>query len=282
MRSHGRLLQSVWLATSVSMLLAALVACSDSEDGTEPGSDAGQQAQGGNAGGADEPGADASVADAAADSGPTSTAPVTIQYWVQACFSIAVEGGVAVVTDPFTPSPTIEAQVVTVSHEHPDHNAVDGVPGTPEVIRMADGAGEHEVAGITFTAVETFHDSTGGSSRGGNMVFVWEMEGIRFAHLGDLGHVLTDDQIQQIGAVEVLMVPTGGGPTIDAPTAVQVAQQLSPKLIIPMHYQLFGGVGPFLDAVPGDWVVEQPGAASITVTAADFAAPETKVVVLEP
>lgn len=227
--------------------------------------------------------ADASTVDAAADSADSGQAgSVTIHYWVQSCFSITAEGGVTVVTDPYTPSPTVEAQAVTVSHEHPDHNNVDGVPGTFEVLRSESGVGQHEVAGITFTGVATFHDNAGGSQRGNNTVFVWEMQGIRFAHLGDLGHLLTDEQIQQIGAVDVLMIPTGGGFTIDAPTAVQVAQQLSPKLVIPMHNQMFGGAGPFLDAVPEAWTVEQPGSASITVTAADFAADTTKVVVLVP
>jgi L-ascorbate metabolism protein UlaG (beta-lactamase superfamily) len=225
-------------------------------------------------------GADAPGSDAVVDAGPNSN--VTIHYWVQSCFSMAVEGGVSVVIDPYTPSPTIEPDVVMVTHEHPDHNNVEGVPGTFEVIRPADGVGEHQVAGITFTVVPTFHDDAGGSLRGPNNVFAWEMEGIRFAHLGDLGHLLTDEQIAQIGAVDVLMIPTGGTATIDGPTAVQVVQQLSAKLIIPMHYQLFGGVGPFLDAVPAEWIVEQPGSASITVNAADFTADGVKVVVLVP
>jgi L-ascorbate metabolism protein UlaG (beta-lactamase superfamily) len=303
MSSYSRFLRKVLVAASVLMFLGSLAACS----GDETDGDAGQQAQAATGGigpaptggpapqdsgagdgqaaqdsaaAAGQTGADASGTDNAVDSGPSSS--VTIHYWVQSCFSISADGGVTVVTDPYTPSPTVGADVVTVSHEHPDHNNVDGVPGTFEVIRSEGGVGQHEAAGITFTGVATFHDNSGGSQRGNNTVFVWEMESVRFAHLGDLGHVLTDDQILQIGAVDVLMIPTGGGFTIDAPTAVQVAQQLSPGLIIPMHYQMFGGVGPFLDAVPAEWIVEQPGTASITVTAADFAAEGTKVVVLVP
>lgn len=224
---------------------------------------------------------DTSPIDTTADS--VQTRPVTIHYWTQSSFSISVEGGVTVVTDPYMPSPTVEADVVTVSHEHMDHSLVDGVPGTYEVIRSEAGVGQHEAAGITFTGVASLH----GANLGSNTIFVWEMEGIRFAHLGDLGSLLTDDQIVQIGAVDVLMLPTLGTivttpVTVDAPTAVQVAQQLSAKLVLPMHYQMFGGPGPFIDAVPDDWTLEQPDAASITVTAADFDEEGTRAVVLVP
>lgn len=213
-------------------------------------------------------------------------ASVTIKWWVQSCFSSTAEGGITVMNDPYG-SPTIEPQVCLISHEHSDHNAIGNVPGNPVVIRSADGVGQHEAAGITFKGVATYHDDSSGSQRGTNTVFVWAMEGIRFAHLGDLGHVLSDEQIKQIGQVDILMIPIGGGYSIDGPTAVQVAQQLSPKLILPMHYRTGTGstflatIDAFLEALPTDWTLEQPNESSVVVKASELKTLGTKVVVLK-
>jgi len=161
-----------------------------------------------------------------------------IKWHGHACFEISAEEA-TVVTDPYEPSigmrlPSIRADVVTVSHEHYDHNYVAAVEGA-EVVR---GAGEHLVKGIRFLGVRTFHDTRKGAERGENTVFVFELEGIRLCHLGDLGHVLQEEQITAINGVDVLFVPVGGTYTVDAGDAARVVEQLSPKVAIPMHFKI--------------------------------------------
>lgn len=144
-----------------------------------------------------------------------------------------------IVTDPFDPSlgykiPSLEADMVTVSHEHYDHNATDQVKGNPEIVR---GVGEKKIKDIAIRGVDTFHDKAQGSERGGNIVFSFEIDGMKIIHLGDLGHILTQEQIENIGEVDILLIPVGGTFTIDAQEATQVVGQLKPKITIPMHYK---------------------------------------------
>ncbi|BAF60870.1 predicted Zn-dependent hydrolases [Pelotomaculum thermopropionicum SI] len=162
-----------------------------------------------------------------------------IQWLGHACFLIAFSDGRVLMTDPFGPEvgyprPAYPADVVTVSHQHFDHNAVKQVPGRPRVI---EGEGRHDLEGITITGVPSFHDSSKGGQRGKNTIFVIEAEGLRVCHLGDLGHVLEEEQVEQIGRVDVLMIPVGGFYTIGAGEAVRVVEQLKPKYVLPMHYK---------------------------------------------
>ncbi|MCW3132237.1 MAG: MBL fold metallo-hydrolase [Candidatus Methanospirare jalkutatii] len=167
-----------------------------------------------------------------------------IKWHGHACFEISA-AGMKVVTDPYDSSigyemPAIAADIVTVSHDHYDHNNVSALAGEPAVVR---GAGEHVVKGIRFVGIETFHDTRMGAERGINTVFVWEMEGIRLCHLGDLGHVLDDEQVAAIrgeGDIDVLFVPVGGVFTVDAEDASKVVEQISPRIAIPMHYKTKG------------------------------------------
>jgi len=267
MRNRGLISRTLLVVASISIMLAAFTACTEDENESDPGQERSNKSDSGS--------------DSTADK--STKKEVTVHFWGHACFSVVVEDGTGVVTDPY-PSPTVEPEVVTVSHEHFDHNQVENVPGDFEVIR---GVGEREVGGITFTGVATFHDDVGGTVRGDNTVFVWEMEGIHFAHLGDLGHLLTNEQLEAIGEVDVLMIPVGGVYTIDGPMAVQVAQQLSARLIIPMHYTagetgMLDGVDVFLDAAPDEWVVEQLDSPSITTSISVFETQEIRVVVLTP
>ena len=126
---------------------------------------------------------------------------VTFRWWGQACYSVTDADGRAVLVDPFPKEfgyapPTVTPLVVLISHEHRDHNAVDNVPGQPAVLR---GAGDHEAAGLTFRGVATWHDAQQGAQRGPNTVFTWSVAGLKVAHLGDLGHLLSDEQIAAIG-----------------------------------------------------------------------------------
>ncbi|PIU95493.1 MAG: MBL fold metallo-hydrolase [Armatimonadetes bacterium CG06_land_8_20_14_3_00_66_21] len=216
-------------------------------------------------------------------------AAVTIRWWGQACTSFTTPDGKCVLVDPFPAdfgyaSPTAEPQVCLVTHEHADHNSVSNVKGKPEVVR---GAGAHEAAGLVFAGVATFHDDQQGAKRGPNTVYVWQMAGLRLAHLGDLGHLLTQEQLREIGKVDVVLVPVGGFYTIDAKQAVEVIRQLSAKIAIPMHYKTKAlsrlPIAPrddFLKAVPDDWAVERPAATSATLSLAALPAAGVKVIVL--
>ncbi len=162
-----------------------------------------------------------------------------VQWLGQAAFLITSDSGTRIITDPYGTNEMLtydemneSADIVTVSHDHFDHANVAGVGGNPEVVK-----GAAEVKGIKFDAVPTYHDDAGGSQRGNNIIFCFEVDGIRVCHLGDLGHMLNDKQVADIGRVDILLTPVGGNFTIDARVAADVAGKLSPKVIIPMHYQ---------------------------------------------
>jgi len=272
---------------AVVLLAGAMFGACAEETSDEDGAGQSAGANGGGAGAESDAGADAAAADA-------GDAGVTVRWWGQSCFTISSEGdgGAVVLTDPFSETsglayafPDLEPAVCLVSHDHGDHNAVDRVAGDPVVILEA---GEHPAAGMTFTGVATFHDDQEGASRGDNLVFVWEMAGIKLCHLGDLGHLLTEEQIAEIGEVDVLMAPVGGLFTIDAAGAVEVAGRLSAKIFIPMHYKTdalpllpIATVDDLLQSLPAGWTVEQPGESAITLSAEELPADGTEVIVLD-
>lgn len=165
-----------------------------------------------------------------------------ISYYGHSCFKLKGSAG-TVLTDPFEASvgfalPTVSADLVTVSHQHSDHSAAKLVSGTARRDKpfVIDQAGEYEVGGISVFGVSTFHDPTGGVERGRNLVFTILIDGIRVCHLGDLGHELTQDQLSEIGSVDVAIVPVGGTFTIDPSLATKTIHMLEPAIAIPMHY----------------------------------------------
>ena len=155
-------------------------------------------------------------------------------------FLIELENGMRIVTDPYDktcgyPVKPVPADVVLVSHGHHDHNAVETIPGTPRVIAEA---GEYDLGdGVTVIAVEAFHDDAQGTKRGKTLLFSLHAEGINVIHLGDLGHLPTSAQCDQLAPADVLMVPVGGFFTIDAAQAKETAYLLSARVILPMHYK---------------------------------------------
>lgn len=162
---------------------------------------------------------------------------VTVQWLGHSFFLISDKVKVAI--DPFKdlegyPNPDVNADVVLVTHDHFDHNRVEAVKGSPPVVK---GFGKKSAKGIEFTGVKTYHDEEKGSKRGENSVFAFELGGIRLAHCGDLGHVLNQSQLKELGRVDVLMIPVGGYYTIDARTAWQNVEKIKPKVVIPMHYK---------------------------------------------
>lgn len=163
--------------------------------------------------------------------------PMEITWLGHSCFRL--KGSEAtVLTDPYRPGygydlgkPT--ANIVTVSHQHADHNYVQAVSGA----RVISGPGEYEFGNVLVIGLATFHDDAAGEKRGKNTVYLIEMDDITICHLGDLGHLLTSEQAAGLGNIDVLLVPVGGVYTIDASQAAKVARQLEPKFVIPMHYK---------------------------------------------
>lgn len=169
-----------------------------------------------------------------------------ITYAGHSAFKIKASAG-TVVTDPYDAHvgfamSSASADVVTVSHQHSDHNAVNLVKGTARRDKpfIIDKPGEYEVGGISVFGVPTFHDTNQGAERGSNIVFTVVMDSIKVCHLGDLGHELTQEQISDIGAVDVLLIPVGGSFTIDPQRAVKTIHMLEPSYVIPMHYKTPG------------------------------------------
>jgi len=145
-----------------------------------------------------------------------------------------------VVTDPYDEKEMgikypkhIEADILTISHNHFDHNAKGLIGGSPFVV---EGAGEYEIKGVSVIGVGSFHDDKNGEERGKNTMYRIEIDGLRLLHLGDLGHVLSSAQVDVVDGVDVLFIPVGGVYTIDAEKAAQVISDLEPRIVIPMHY----------------------------------------------
>ncbi|MDH5696183.1 MAG: MBL fold metallo-hydrolase, partial [Dehalococcoidia bacterium] len=134
---------------------------------------------------------------------------------------------------------TEPADIVTVSHDHFDHGNVAAVGGNPEVVRRASRL---TAKGIEFKGIAAYHDEAKGRLRGNNTIFCFEVDGIKVCHLGDLGHLLDDKQLAEIGSVDIVLIPVGGYYTIDAKAATEVCNQLKPKVIIPMHYRTEKGI----------------------------------------
>lgn len=172
--------------------------------------------------------------------------------------------------------------VVTVSHAHPGHSQTGSLGGEPKVLN---GPGEYEVKGINITGILTFHDAERGKKRGKNTVFLIEIDDMIVCHLGDLGHVPTADQVDQIGNnVDVLLIPVGGESTVDAAQAVEIISLIDPRIVIPMHYQS-GDLDSHLDPVEkflremGVADTESQPKASVSKSSLPEA---TQVVVLQP
>ncbi len=162
-----------------------------------------------------------------------------VKWLGHATFLITSDDGTRIITDPYAPNERLtydeieeSADIVTVSHGHGDHSNVAAVRGNPQVVK-----GTAEIKGIKFNSIPTYHDNAGGSQRGNNTIFCFEVDGIRVCHLGDLGHQLGDKEVAELGKVDILLVPVGGNFTIDAKVATEVCSKLAPKVIIPMHFR---------------------------------------------
>lgn len=166
---------------------------------------------------------------------------MTISWFGQSCFRIEAKEG-SILIDPFSKEiglkpPRIKDDIVLVSHQHYDHNNIGDA--NPEAF-IVQNPGEYEKQGIAVRGIASFHDDKQGAERGSNTIYILKVEEMTIAHLGDLGHLLTDQQIEDVGDVDILMVPVGGTYTIDAKKAVEVINQIEPKIVMPMHYKVSG------------------------------------------
>lgn len=211
-----------------------------------------------------------------------------IKYFGHSSFFIRTKNA-KIVTDPFDPKMVglkfskTEADIVTLSHQHSDHNYLQGISGNPLIIDMP---GEFEKNGARIFGYKSFHDKKKGDERGENILYKIEEE-ISVLHCGDLGVVLDDSFIDQMGEIDVLMVPVGGFYTIDSTEAVELVKKVEPSIVIPMHYgnpkmnpslkEKLSPIGDFLKKIGAENVVPVP---KLTVKKEGLEE-EMKVVVME-
>lgn len=165
-----------------------------------------------------------------------------IKWYGHAAFLITSEQGVKIIIDPYDTKAyeqltygqiTDHADIVLITHEHGDHNGAKDIPGSPELVK---GSGAKTTKGVSVKGIPTYHDPSKGSERGTNTIFTFSVDGVRVCHLGDLGHVLSEKELAEIGPVDILLIPVGGFYTIDAKEATRVAGQIKPKVLMPMHF----------------------------------------------
>ena len=167
-----------------------------------------------------------------------------VKWLGHACFLITADSGLKIVTDPYEAGfrglinygPVRESpDIVTISHQHGDHNYTADLQGSPEVVQ---GAGRHQVKGIEFVGIPCYHDRVSGQERGDNTIFCFTVDGIRVCHCGDLGHALDDDTRNSLGRVDVLLIPTGGpAATLELDEAAALWEKIQPGVVIPMHFR---------------------------------------------
>lgn len=185
-----------------------------------------------------------------------------ISYLGHSSFKIKGKTGV-VITDPFDPSfvglkySGVEGDIVTISHNHDDHNKADLVKGVKKIIS---GPGEYEMMEISILGFPSYHDDKKGEERGKNTIYVYEIDGLRLAHVGDLGHTLNEQMIEELGDIDILFVPVGDSEyTIGPKQALQIIQDIEPYYVFPMHYQMSEAKNSSLKLLPVEKFLEECG-----------------------
>jgi len=197
-----------------------------------------------------------------------------IKWYGHAAFLITSNQGVTIITDPYESGAyggalsygqiKDHADIVLTSHDHADHNDTKSLPGSPRVIKEK---GSQKVKDIPFKGIATYHDPSKGSERGENTIFTFTVDGIQVCHLGDLGHLLSQKELSEIGPIDILLIPVGGYFTIDPKEAGQVADQIKPKVLIPMHFKTEKcgfPIAPVEDFLKGKTNVKRPKVSEIS------------------
>ena len=206
-----------------------------------------------------------------------------ITWYGHSCFRLRGREG-TVITDPFSKESGYEwirprADIVTISHQHENHNQGSRVSGEPKIVQSP---GEYEISNIFITGIGSFHDSKKGAERGKNTMYLIEFDELKVCHLGDLGHAPSEAQAETLTDLDVLFIPVGGVTALNASQAAEVVSQLQPRIVIPMHYQTpqFSGKLEPLDRFfkeMGISVVEEQDTLKVTKNSVPE---ETQVVVL--
>jgi len=213
-----------------------------------------------------------------------------IKWYGHAAFLITTDEGTKIMIDPYEPGAfggqlsygkiKEQADIVLISHDHADHNYTTDLPGAPQVVK---GSGSKTVKGISTKGVSTYHDPSKGSERGANTVFTINVNHIQLCHLGDLGHLLSNKELAEIGAVDILLIPVGGFFTIDPKEATRVAEQIKPRILIPMHFKTEKcgfSIAPVEDFLKGKPNIKRPKASEATFDKATLPQ-QMEIVVLE-
>ena len=214
-----------------------------------------------------------------------------IRYRGHSCFQLTESTGTSIVTDPYGDVgfdlPCISADVVTVSHDHYDHNNVKAVKGNPVVI---DKEGNYEIGGVGITAIRSWHDNESGDKRGENLIFKFRMDGLEICHLGDLGEECSSSLLELLLPVHVLIIPVGGTYTLDAEQAKEYVDRIMPSIVIPMHYKTKGldmdidKVSEFTDLFDGsdaEGEIAELGDDELELFRDDITEESTKIIVME-
>ena len=213
-----------------------------------------------------------------------------IQYLGHSSFKLTESTGISVVTDPYDDSvgyhmPETDADAVTVSHHHYDHDAISKVKGNPVVLDKETGYILKD--SVEISSIMSFHDDCRGKKRGENIIFKFRMDGLDVCHLGDLGEDCSSDLIEMILPVNVLMIPVGGNYTIDAKMAKEYVDRIMPDIVIPMHYRAKGckldidKVNDFIDEFDGENVVIAETGDEIEISRDDLDGEQTTIIVME-
>jgi L-ascorbate metabolism protein UlaG (beta-lactamase superfamily) len=213
-----------------------------------------------------------------------------IKWYGHSAFLITSDQGAKIMIDPYEPGAfggqlsygkiKDQVDIVLTSHDHADHNYTKDLPGTPQIVK---GSGPKTAKGISMKGISTYHDPSQGSERGANTIFTLKIDNIQLCHLGDLGHLLSDKELAEIGPVDILLIPVGGFFTIDPKEATRVAEQIKPKIVIPMHFKTAKcgfPIAPVEDFLKGKTNTKRPKASEATFDKATLPQ-QMEIVVLE-
>jgi len=213
-----------------------------------------------------------------------------IKWYGHAAFLITSDQGIKIILDPYEPGAFggqlsygkigDKADIVLTSHDHADHNDTKSLPGSPQVVK---GSGSKAIKGVSIKGISTYHDPSKGSERGTNTIFNLQVDGIQVCHLGDLGHILSEKELTEIGPVDILLIPVGGFFTIDAKEATRVVEQIKPKVLIPMHFKTEKcgfPIAPVEDFLKGKPALNRTGTSEATFDKASLPQ-KTEIIILE-
>jgi L-ascorbate metabolism protein UlaG (beta-lactamase superfamily) len=215
---------------------------------------------------------------------------VDITWYGLSCFRIR-EGGVTIICDPFDKKvagltlPRLKADIVTISHNRPGHNCTEIITGDPKVIN---GPGEYEVKNVSITGLTTYHKAEGKELPERNVAYFFDFDGFTVGHLGDLGQIPQQRQVEDLGEIDVLLVPVSGRNTLDAARITEVISLLEPKIVVPMHYRHRGLAGELAESLePVDKFLKELGISepiteSMLKLTKTGLPEETQVILLEP